>query len=879
MSLFRRKRRDIELDEELRSHLQMDERERMERGESAEAAHHAAVREFGNVGLVKEVARQQWGWTWLEQLAQDVKYGARMLVKAPGFTLAAVITLALGIGANTALFSVVNAVLFRPLPYPHPERLVTLHMRKPNFETGAISFPNFRDWQAQNHTFTAMALARPNAVQLMEGGQAEPLRINLITSDFFDILGVKPVAGRNFRAGEDDLGRPAIALISEGLWKRRFGSAPDVVGRRINLSGDSYEVVGIVPASFELPLSYFVPTDIYLPMGQWRNTALKMRGAPLGLHGIGRIKPGTTLAQALADMEEVSRNLAIAFPDTNRDNQANLIPLKQSVTGSIQPLLLTLLGAVGFVLLIACVNVASLLLARSQARTREFAVRAALGARQVRIIRQLLTESVLLAFAGGTIGVLLAIWSTSAVLNVLPPLPRMQHIHVDWQVLAFSAAISLLAGVAFGLAPALKLAAPQLQTSLAAAGRRSTTEHHATQRSLVVMEIALALVLLTAAGLMLRTLDRLWHVDPGFDAHNVLMLGASLPPQMASAKRAVVRQGLRDLKAAMERTPGVEAVSLRNGTVPMRGDDELLFWPSGQPEPRTDSEMNWSLRYIVQPDYLKVMKIPLLRGRFFTAQDTSTSPPVVVVDDVFAKTFFPNQEVLGKRIFWKDMGKSIEGEIVGVVGHVKQWGLDSDDSNSLRAQAYLGFDQQSDDQIGVSNPVSIRTSVPPLELVQPILRSVQQVNADNAVAMPMTMEKIVEQSLASQKLAMLLLGSFAALALLLAAVGTFGVISYLVGRRTQEFGIRMALGATRGNVLLMVLREGGVLALFGVAIGMAAALGLTRLLTGMLYGVKPSDPLTYGAVALLLVAVSLAACWIPGRRAVRVDPMAALRYE
>ena len=878
MSLFRRRR--SELDEEIRSHLAMEAHERMERGESAQQAHYAAQRQFGNAALVREVTREQWGWLWLEQLAQDVKYGLRMLVKAPGFTLVALITLALGIGANTALFSVVNAVLLRPLPYPHPEQLVTLHMSKPNFETGAISFPNFRDWQAQNHTFTAMALTRSNAVRFTDNGYVQAMRVNLVTSDFFDVLGVKPIAGRSFRPGEDDLGGPAIAMISEGWWKRQFGSAPDILGRHINLSGDSFEIVGIVPAGFDLQLINFVPTDIYLPMGQWKNTALKMRGAPLGLHGIGRIKPGVTLEQARADMTEVSRNLETAYPDVDRNNRANLIPLKQSMVGGIQSVLLVLLGAVGFVLLIACVNVASLLLARSQSRAREFAVRAALGARQVRIIRQLLTESVLLALAGGVVGVLLAMWSTSAILKLLPPLPRTQNVHVDWQVLAFSAAISLLAGIAFGLAPAFKVATPQLHSSLVAAGRRSTAEHHATQRSLVIAEIAIALVLLIGAGLMLRTLDRLWHVDPGFDPHNVLMVGAGLPPQMANASPAAVRQGLRDLKAAIGRTPGVEAVSLRNGTVPMRSDDELLFWMAGQPRPKSDAEMNWALRYIVQPDYLNVMKVPLLRGRFFNAQDTPTSPPAVIVDQIFVEKFFPQQEVLGKRILWVENGKTHEGEIVGVVGHVKQWGLDSsDERNTLRAQVYLGFDQLSDDQLSINNPASIRTTVPPLEVVQALQRNVQQMNPENAIAMPNTMEKIVNDSLADRKLAMLLLGSFAALALLLAAVGTYGVLAYLVGRRTQEFGIRMALGATRGDVLRLVLREGAKLALLGVLIGGAAALGLMRLLAGMLYGVKPADPVTYCAVALLLAAVSLAACWIPGRRAVRVDPMVALRYE
>src|SRR6266513_1517821 len=520
MSPFRPRHNEDDLEAEIHSQLQMAAHDRMELGESSRQAAQSARREFGNIALIKEATREMWGFGSLERLTQDVRYGVRMLAKSPGFTFVALLTLALGIGANTALFSVVNAVLLAPLPYPHPEQLVTLHMSKPNFETGAIPFPNFRDWQAQNHTFSAMALSRSNSVTMISAGEAEYVPINFITSDFLSLLGVNPVIGRNLTSGEDEIGGPALVQISEGLWKRKFGSARDILGKSLNLTGKSYTIIGVVPASFDLQLGSFTPTDIYLPIGQWGNNAMNSRHFALGLHGIGRIKPGVTLEQARADMDTVSRNLAEAYPDTNSGMKANLIPIKRSMTGGIKPVLLLLLGAVGFVLLIACVNVASLLLARAQARTREFGIRAALGASQSRMLPQLLTESVRLALIGGGLGVLVAAWGTRAALGLLPQrLACTQAIHVDARVLFFSLVASVLAGVAFGLAPAFKTARSELQPTLQAAGRRSTAERHGTQRALVIMELAVALVLLIGAGLMRRSLGRLWNVDPGFDIH------------------------------------------------------------------------------------------------------------------------------------------------------------------------------------------------------------------------------------------------------------------------------------------------------------------------------------------------------------------------
>ena len=876
---FEGRRVDDEFSAELESHLQMHIEDNLRAGMPPERARREALIKLGGLEQTRQAYRERTGLPWLDRLGQDIHFGLRQLRKSPGFSLTAILTLALGIGANTALFSVVNGVLLNPLPYPHPEQLVTLHMSKPNFATGAISFPNFRDWQAQNRTFGAMALSRNNSINLIANGEAENLLMNYITADFFSLLGVEPVMGRNFAPGEDDLGGPALVEISEGLWKRKFGGGLDILGKPLNLDGKSYTIIGVLPARFDLRVSNFFPTDIYLPLGQFANPALNNRRAALGLHGVGRLKPGVTLEQARADMDAVSRNLANAYPDSNRDTKANLFPLDRSMTTAIRPALLLLLGAVGFVLLIAGVNVASLLFARLQARKHEFGIRAALGAGRTRLLRQLLTESVLLALVGGSLGVLLAAFGTHTALRVLPTeLPRMQSVHVDLHVLAFSFAISTLAGVAFGLAPALRLALRQPSSVLLGAGRRITRHAHRTQRTLLAIEIATALVLLIGAGLMVRSLTELWRVDPGFETHHLLTFRVSLSPHMTNAPPAAVRAAWRELRDTASATPGVESVSMTQAASPMRTEDDMTFWPADQPEPRSDSEKNWTLVYGVQPDYLRVMKIPLLRGRFFSPQDNEKSPPVVVVDEIFAAFFFPRQDALGKRIRWGD-GPREQAEIVGVVGHVKQWGLDNDDAMSLRSQLYMDADQAPDDQVGVAAGVMARTSGRPQAVVSPLKRRIQQLNSENVMCSALTMDEVIAETLSTRRFSMLLLVAFAVLALLLAAVGIYGVISYLIGQRTQEFGIRVALGAQPRDVLAIVMNEGGRIALYGIALGVLAALGLTRLMGKLLFGVKPTDPLTFAAVALLLTAVALAACLLPAWCATRVDPMQALRTQ
>jgi len=816
----------------------------------------------------------------METLLQDLRYGFRMLVKNPGFTAVAVVTLALGIGANTALFSVINGVLLSPLPFPEPDQLVTLHENKPNFEGGSLSYPNFLDWQKDNHTFSAMAVGRVYAFSLTGAGEAEQVGAELVSADYFPVLAVKPVMGRTFAPEEDQIGAGPVALISAGLWQRKFSSAPDILGKSITLDARPYTIVGVIPANFHLQIPGFRETDVYVPITQWTNPLLLKRGAGLGIHGIGRLKPGVTQEQARADMAGVTRNLASAFPDSDKGITAKVTALKESVVGDVRPLLLVLLAAVGFVLLIACVNVANLLLARSTGRTREFAVRAALGASQGRVVRQLLTESVLLALVGGSLGLLLAAWGTRAALGVLPAaLPRAEQVGLDSHVLLFTVGISLLVGVLFGLTPALKTSQPDLHETLKQGGRGASGTRHSAQGVFVVVEVALALVLLIGAGLTIRSLTNLWNVDPGFSPRNVLTFGLSFPPSMMNAPPDTIRAAFRDFDDKLAAIPGVHAVSQTWGAIPLSGDDEQLFWLEGQPRPTNENDMNWAIDYIVEPDYLKAMGIPLLRGRFFSPQDDPHSPMVVVVDEVFAQKYFPNQDPIGKRIHLNVSNRL--AEIVGVVGHVKQWGLATDDQQSLRSGLYIPCMQMPDDFVAMAPSGSsvIVRSDNSAGLFDSIRHVSEQMSNEQVIFAPQTFDSIVASSVASQRFSMILLAVFAVLALTLAAVGLYGVISYVVGQRAHEIGIRMALGAQSQDILRLILGRGGKLAGLGILLGLAAALGLTRFLASLLYGVGATDPLTFAGVAVLLTGVALIACYMPARRATKVDPAVALRYE
>jgi predicted permease len=818
----------------------------------------------------------------MRTLIEDVRYGLRMLGKNPGFTAVALLTLALGIGANTAVFSIVNGVLLNSLPFPDPDKLVVLFESKPNFKEGSISYPNFLDWQRENRAFSSIAAYRPDSFSLTGAGEGEQVRGQMVSADFFNILGVKPVIGRMFTPEEDQLGAGRVVLVSSGFWQRKLGSSHDVLGRRIVLDGEGYTVIGVIPVSFHLTLPNFRDNnDLYVPIGQWTYPYFRDRSYALGMKAIGRLRPGVTLAQARADMDTVAQNLAAAFPQADAGEGATLTPLKQKIVGTIEPFLLVLLAAVCFVLLIACVNVANLLLARSTGRIREFAIRAALGASRARIVRQLLTESILLAIGGAALGLLLAAWGTKAALGVLPvALPRAEQVGVDVHVLLFTGVVSLLAGILFGLAPAIKTSLSNLQETLKEGGRGMSAGRHRVQGVFVVIEMAMALVLLIGAGLMIRSLMRLWSVNPGFDPHNVLTFSVALPPVEGTLSPDAARSTYRQLHDKLASAPGIQAVSLSGGALPLMSDDEELFWTEAQARPLNDKDMSWTLRYTVEPGYFEAMTIPLKRGRFLTSQDNEHSPLVAVVDESFADKYFPHQDPIGKHINLKAIDKPLE--IVGVAGHVKQWGLDSDDKETLHAQLYCPFMQMADKEMQETNrgvDVVLRSDNAHRAALDSIRNAIAMMNRQQFIYNLQTFDEIISKSLAAQRFSMILLGVFAALALLLASVGIYGVISYVVGQRTHEIGIRLALGAEPLHILRLILGRGGVLALTGVGLGLASALGLTRLMASLLYGVRATDPLTFVGVAILLTLIALAACYIPARRATKVDPMVALRYE
>ena len=885
-ALTMRRGYDQRLKEEIEEHLALQTEENLHAGLTPVEARRRAVLKFGAIPAVREEYREASGLPFLEVLGQDVAYGARVLRKNPGFAVVVILTLALGIGANTALFSIVDGVLLNPLPYPQPGELVTLHASKANFDTGSISWPNFRDWQRDNRTLASLAVARQRDFSLTGKGNAERLRGDYVSAEFFSVLGIKPAMGRLFAPGEDEIGRSPVALISAGLWARKFGSNADALGKPITLDGHTFTIVGVLPADFDLAVGNFRPGDVYLPVGQWPTPALQNRFAGLGFHGIARLKPGVTLAQAQEDMNGVSDRLAAAFPKDDHGIRAKLIPLRESLVGRVQSLLMVLLGAVGFVLLIACVNVANLLLARSNARAQEFAVRSALGAGRMRIIRQLLTESTMLAIAGGALGLLLASWGTRAALAIVPAgLPRAANVHLNATVLAFTFVVSLGVGILFGLLPAWKMSRQKLQETLKDSGRGVSGSRHRTQDLLVVFEMAMALVLLAGAGLMIRSMVALTRVDPGFDPHHVTTFSLAAPPSMATASADGVRAYYREVDRRIAHIPGMEGVSLfGGGSLPMTGgDDEQFFWMENEPKPANMNDMHWSLEYVVEPDYLRIMRIPLLRGRFFTEQDNQHTPPVVVIDDVLARKYFGDQDPVGKQV--NLFGYDQKATVIGVAGHVMQWALDNDASFPLHAQMYMPFRQQADGDVSFSDGLGIdivvRSQGDSPDIMSDVQDALRQMNKEQVVYGAQTMDQLIADSLAARRFSMILLAVFAGLALLLASVGMYGVISYLVNQRTQEIGIRMALGADRGDVLRWVLEQGGKLALAGTGAGVAGALALTRVLTpsSMLYGVHTYDPWTLIGVTAVLMIVALAACYIPARRAMRIDPMQALRTE
>jgi predicted permease len=872
MALFRGEQFDADLDEEMRLHRQLREQEQSERGVSPEEAHHATQRRFGNQLVLREESRDMWGWNWLESFVQDIRHGLRQLRRNPGFTAVAVLTLALGIGANTAIFSVVNAILVRPLPYKNPQRLVRLEVIEPGSASlvAVVSGPNFEDWQRQNHVFEEMAAGFLANKSLT--GRSEPLQLSgfEVSPDIFQLLGLRPLMGRAFTKDESQPGNNRVVILSYGLWRRAFGGDKTVVGKMVTLGGDPYDVIGVMPASLKFPdLWWGAKAEFWIPLNLEQPAWRTLRGNGW-LWVVARTKKGVKLAQAQADMSTVSRNLQQQYPREDMGVNARVLSLRGEVTKRVRPALLVLFAAVGFLLLIACANIANLLLARAVNREREIAVRLAIGAGRTRLIRQLLTESVLLFLLGGVAGLLVG-WAALRVLLYMAPegyIPGIVHVQLGGWVLAFTFGVAFLTGILAGLVPAIQFSKPELQGGLKEGTRAAAVAHQGSRSVLTVVEIALALVMLIGSGLAIKSLVRLMGVEPGFDPHNLIKANLALPTASYKNDQQVTTFYER-LVGRLRALPGVESVSAAD-YLPLQGVPGGPVYVEGQPLPKTmwsSPEVQWCQ---ILPDYFRTMRIPLLRGRDFTARDGPKSLQVAIIDETMAHLFWPNQDPVGKR-FSEGYQEPKWITVVGVAGDVHEAGLDE----PVLPEAYFPEAQKTDSWLAVV----LRTSMPPLSEAGALRHAVRSLDPELPVYSVGTLSQIVSQSSDQQQFVALLLGLFAAAALALALIGIYGVISYSVAQRTHEFGIRIALGAQKGDVLRTVMAQGLRLTVVGIAIGIVGALGLTRFLTSLLYGVKPTDPLAFISVSLILTVAALFASYVPARRASKVDPMVALRHE
>jgi predicted permease len=722
-----------------------------------------------------------------------------------------------------------------------------------------------------------MAAFRNGDLNLTGGATPERIAAKIVSSQFFSVLGVQPLIGRSFLPPEDEPGSSPVVLIGEGLWKRRFGEDPGILGKGLVVNGKSCTVIGVIPSN----LRDFGLSELFLTLGQWNDPTILDRKYHPGLSVIALLKPGATLKAARIDVENIARQLAEQYPDTNKGYGVVATPVADYIVGNVRPTLYLLFGAVGFVLLISCANVANLLLARSTVRRKEIAIRCALGAGRTRIVTQLLTESVLLATLGGALGLLLSAWLTDPkqMGSAVPGgLPRMQEIRTDGTVLAFALAISVLTGILFGMIPGLQSTKTALIDTLREGVRGGTSGRQRIRNILVIFEIAAALVLLVGAGLMIRTIARLSGVDPGFDARKLLTFQVALSPSKL-ASPSVVRSFFPQFLERIESIPGVESASLTMD-LPLSDDTEFPFSIEGRPRPTRSSEMMWALLYPTSPHYLRTMKIPLLRGRFFTDRDTDKSPSVVVIDETMARSIFQREDPIGKRVIFEGIG--VVSEIIGVGGHVKHWGLATDAENKIQYQLYMPYLQIPDQFMTLTGEAStyvVRSSISPLSLTTAVRGETLAMDKDQPLYNVRTMEQVVNRTLLEQKFSLLLLMVFAGAALALASVGIYGLISYSASQRVHELGINLALGAQRRDVLQLVVGQGMLQVLIGMSLGVAAALALTRLLRHLLFEVSSYDPLTFAGVVIILSFVAFLACYLPARRATMVDPVEALRYE
>jgi predicted permease len=873
-ALFFKKRQERELEEEIGCHLEMQIEDNLRLGMSPDEARYEALRKFGGVEQIKEVYRDRRSLPMVESTLQDLQHASRMFVKSPVFTAIVVLTLALGIGANTAIFSVVNAVLLRPLPYIEPERLVMVNavMKGEDEKERFVSYPDFFDWREQNQSFEEMASFRSAGFTLT--GVDEPERVEgaRVSANFFTLLRIQPILGRAFLAEEEKPSSAHVVIVSYSFWQQRLGGDRSATGRTLTLNGTHFTVIGVLPPNFSFPLQVS-KSELWATIA-WEGQNLESRGSRTNFV-VGRLKPGVPLVQAQTDMQTIASRLESQYADSNANRTVRLIGLHEKLVGNIKESLWVLFGAVGFVLLIACANVANLLLARATARQKELAIRSALGASRWRVMRQLLTESVLLAMAGGTAGLLFALCGVE-LLSALAPedLLHVSAIKVDGRALFFTLLVSLLTGIFFGLAPALKASRIDLNEALKDGSYNVTAgiERHRLRGLLVVSEMALALILLVGAGLLIKSFIRLQQVDPGFRPENVLTMRLNL----TRAKYGEGQQRIAFFQEAFERIealPGVESAALIT-PAPFTGDNvSSNFAIKGQPLPH-DKEQQANVRGIT-PKYFRVLGIPLIKGREFTEQDRKGGIGVAIINEALAGRYFPQENPLGQRITGVgvnvDDDEPTEWEIVGVVGNVHHFSLDTESAPEL----YLPHQQQTWNW----GHIVVRTNRDPMALAGVIRRQILSIDKDQPVAKIQPLEQMISQSVAQPRFYMALLTIFAAVGLALAMVGIYGVIAFSVIQRTHEIGIRMALGAQSLDVLKIIVGQAMILTFIGVAIGLVGAFVLTRLISSLLFGISPTDPATFGAISVLLTSVALLASSIPALKATKVSPIIALRND
>jgi putative ABC transport system permease protein len=880
-ALFRRGTVEAEMDEELRSHFQNQMEKYAASGMPRAEAVRRARLEFGGYEQLKEECRDARGVSIVETLLQDVRYALRILRGSPGFTVVAILTLALGIGANTAIFSVIDSVLLRPLPYRDPAGLVMLWENNSQHASphNTVSPPDFLDWQNRNSVFAEMAAMFDQHANLTGNGLPQEVVLQDVSANFFSVLGVNPIVGPGFTAENGKAGHDDVVVLSYGFWKERFAGDAAIIGKTILLNGHAQTIVGVAPENF----SWFIKDGSFTGAKpqMWTPFVFPARfsdrkGIGRFLSVVARLRPGETVPRAQSQMNTIAARIAEEYPDFNKYWGANVVPVRDQISGDLRPALLILFGAVVFVLLISCANVSSLLLARAAAREREIAVRTAIGASPWRIARQLLTESVLLALIGGAIGVALAVWGTNLLLAAGPEnLLDLRSIPIDWRVLAFAAGSTLLAGLLFGVLPSYISSHSGISETLKESGRGSSAgkRRRFARSAFVVTQMSLAVVLLAGSGLLIRSFIRLVGVDPGFDASHLLTFKVSLPTSKYNGDKALL-EFFQQLLSRVSHLPGVRSASMCSFP-PFTGLGSATgVHVLSQPE-RSLMDLPVAAVRIIGADYFSTMQIPLHSGRTFNEQELAEERHAVIINQAFADQFLKGVNPLGQKavIYMKSLeeSKNTPSEIIGVVGDVRQMALDTPAEPTVYwAHPELVISEMT---------IVVRTASDPLLLVSAVRGELRQMDPEQPMAAISTMDQLLAGTLSRSRFTMLVLGVFAALALVLACVGIYGVIAYSVTQRTQEFGIRMALGANRRDVFRLVLGQGTRLTLVGIGLGIAAALVVTQLMATLLYGVKATDPLTFIAVALLLAIVALAACYIPARRATRVDPIVALRYE